>query len=294
MQLAIALPQLGRASSADSIMATARRAEELGYSDLWANDHIGFAPSTEHPSPRMHDPLLCLATAAAVTSRIGLGSHINAAYYPPIWLARALASLDSLSGARLKVAIGVGWQPEEFAAMGSDFTTRGRRTDEIIAILRSAWETGSSAFDGEHYSFPDLRIAPPPPVRSIPVWIAGSSPAALDRAARLGNGYQGLPTRREPVTYGLQTGVSQLPDLVRRLRKRRPDPDDFTISMYTHDWDPAESDADLIRREWHAYEAAGVQHVVAALARRDGAAWLQSLEELANIVGLSSITPSAG
>jgi probable F420-dependent oxidoreductase len=285
MQYAIALPQLGRAASAQSIMDTARLAEQLGYSDVWVNDHIGFAPSTEHPSPRMYDPLSCLALAAAATSRIGLGSHINAAYYPPVYLAKVLASLDSLSGGRVKIAVGVGWQPEEFAAMGSDFSTRGKRTDEIVAILRSCWDTGSSEFAGEHYSFPAVKISPPP-AHTIPVWIAGTTPPALSRAVRLGDGYHGLPTRREPVTYDRQTGVSALPALIRGLREARPDPAEFTVSMYTHDWDPGEFDAAAIARERDFFEEAGVQHVVAALSRRDSASWMQAVEDLARIVKL--------
>lgn len=286
MEFAIALPQLGRAASPQGIMDVARLAEDLGFADVWVNDHVGFAPTTQHPSPRMYDPLLCLAMAAAVTRTIGLGSHINAAYYPPVYLAKLLASLDSLSGGRLKIVIGVGWQPEEFAAMGSDFRTRGRRTNEIISILRSCWQNGTSEFDGEYYHFPDLRIAPPPPLRSIPIWIAGTTKPALDRAVRLGDGYQGLPTRREPVTYDRQTGVSALPELIRNLRRRRPDPLDFRISVYTHDWDPVENDADTIRRERDSFEWAGVQHVVAALARKDGESWLKSVEDLARVLQL--------
>lgn len=284
MEFAVTLPQLGRAASSQSIIDTAKLAEELGYSDVWVNDHVGFAPATEHPSPRMYDPLMCLATAAAVTKSIGLGSHINAAYYPPVYLAKALASLDSLSEGRLKIAIGVGWQPEEFAAMGSDFKTRGRRTDEIVSILRACWENGTSEFHGEFYDLPDLKIAPPPPARRIPIWIAGTTKPALDRAIRLGDGYQGLPTRREPVNYDRQTGVSKLPELIRSLREGRPDPSEFRISMYTHDWDPAESDADTIRREQDSFEQAGVQHVVAALARRDSESWMRSVKDLARIL----------
>lgn len=283
MQYAVALPQLGRAASAESIMATARLAEELGYSDVWVNDHIGFAPSTEHPSPRLYDPLSCLALALAATSRIGLSSHINAAYYPPVYLAKVLASLDSLSGGRIKIAVGAGWQKAEFDAMGSDFHTRGKRTNEIIAVLRSCWENGHCAFAGEFYTFPEVKISPPPAHR-IEVWIAGTTPPACDRATRLGDGYQGLPTRREPVTYDRQTGVSALPALIRSLRAHRPDPSSFRVSMYTHDWDPGESDPDAIRRERDFFEQAGVQHVVAALARRDADSWLRAVEDLARIL----------
>lgn len=284
LQYAVALPQLGRAATPQNLKETARLAEDLGFSDVWVNDHIGFAPTTEHPSPRMYDPFSCLATAAAVTTRIGLGSQITASYYPPVLLAKLLASLDSLSGGRLKVAIGVGWQPEEFAALGSEFHTRGKRTDEVITILRSCWETGSSAFEGEHYRFPDVRIAPPPPNRRIPIWIAGTTGPALDRAIRLGDGFHGLPTRREPLLYDRQTAISAVPAIVRDMRTSRPDPSSFVISVYTHEWDPAEFDADTIRRERDFLDAAGVQHVVAAFGRSDATSWMRSIETLRRIL----------
>jgi probable F420-dependent oxidoreductase len=282
MRYAVALPQLGRAASAESIKQTARLAEELGFSDVWVNDHIGFAPSTEHPSPRMYDPFSMMATAAAVTSTIGIGSQITASYYPPILLAKQLASLDSLSGGRVKIAVGTGWQPEEFAILGSDFGNRGQRTDEIISILRGCWATGNSQHDGEHYSFPKVKIAPPPPNRSIPIWIAGTAQRALDRAVRLGDGYHGLPTRREALP-DKQLPMSRVSETVRELRRRRPD-SMFCISMYTHDWDPFESDADSIRRERDHFEEAGVQHVVAALSRKDARSWMGSVEKLAHML----------
>src|SRR5580658_7060181 len=126
LRVAITLPQLGHAASGPAIRRAAVLAEELGFSDVWVNDHISFPVEQSHPSPYMYDPLLSLTTAAAVTEVIGLGGQVTVAYYPPIWLANALASLDSLSSGRLKVAIGVGWSEGEFAAMGSPFYNRGR------------------------------------------------------------------------------------------------------------------------------------------------------------------------
>jgi probable F420-dependent oxidoreductase len=284
MKYAVALPQLGRAASAQSIKEVARLAEDLGFSDIWVNDHIGFAPSTEHPSPRMFDPFSCMATAAAVTSTIGIGSQVTAAYYPPVLLAKMLSSLDSLSNGRLKIAIGTGWQPEEFAVLGSDYHTRGKRTDEIISILRSCWLSGNTQHEGEHYGFPEVKIAPPPPNRVIPIWVAGTAKPAIDRAARLGDGYHGLPTRREELP-DKQLPVSRVPELVRDLRSRRPDPE-FCISMYTHDWDPGEFGPDAIRRERDFFEEAGVQHVVAAFGRTDVGSWMRSVESLARLLDL--------
>jgi probable F420-dependent oxidoreductase len=276
LRVAITLPQLGHAASGLSIRRAAVLAEELGFSDVWVNDHISFPIGQTHPSPYMYDPLLSLATAAAVTEVIGLGSQITAAHYPPIWLANALASLDSLSEGRLKIAIGVGWSEGEFAALGSNFTDRGRRTDEIITILRSCWEGGVTSSSGEFYSYPPLKILPQP-AHPIPLWPTGYGEAALRRAVANGDGFHGGSNREADAA---------MPDIARRLRKERPDANSFTVSMYTHDWDPAEVDADVIRERHAVYEDAGIQHIVAALSRRDIDGWLRSMETLAGVVGL--------
>jgi probable F420-dependent oxidoreductase len=277
LRVAITLPQLGHAASGPSIRRAAVLAEELGFCDVWVNDHISFPIGQTHPSPYMYDPLLSLATAAAVTEVIGLGGQVTAAYYQPIWLANALASLDSLSEGRLRgVAIGVGWSEGEFAAMGSDFHTRGRRTDEIITILRSCWQGGVTSFAGEFYTYPPLKILPQPAHR-IPLWPSGWGDAALRRAVAMGDGFHG--------GSNLEADAA-MPGMARWLRRERPDPDTFTVSMYTHAWDPAEVGADAIRERRDEYEKAGIQHIVAALSRRDIDSWLRSMEALADILGL--------
>jgi probable F420-dependent oxidoreductase len=277
LRVAITLPQLGHAASGRGIRRAAVLAEVLGFSDVWVNDHISFPIGQTHPSPYMYDPLLSLATAAAVTEVIGIGGQVTAAYYPPIWLANALASLDSLSEGRLNgVAIGVGWSEGEFAAMGSDFHSRGRRTDEIISILRSCWQGGMTSFAGEFYSYPPLKILPQP-AHPIPLWPSGWGDAALRRALALGDGFHGGSNH---------DADAAMPGMARRLREERPDRDTFTVSMYTHAWDPAEVDADVIRERRDEYEDAGIQHVVAALSRRDIEGWLRSMETLAGILGL--------
>ncbi len=277
LRVAITLPQLGHAASGRGIRRAAVLAEALGFSDVWVNDHISFPIGQTHPSPYMYDPLLSLATAAAVTEVIGIGGQVTAAYYPPIWLANALASLDSLSEGRLNgVAIGVGWSEGEFAAMGSDFHSRGRRTDEIISILRSCWQGGVTSFAGEFYSYPPLKILPQPPPPNTR-WPSGWGDAALRRALALGDGFHGGSNH---------DADAAMPGMARRLREERPDRDTFTVSMYTHAWDPAEVDADVIRERRDEYEDAGIQHVVAALSRRDIEGWLRSMETLAGILGL--------
>jgi hypothetical protein len=124
----------------------------------------------------------------------------------------------------------------------------------------------------------------PTPAHEIPIWIAGTTPPAFRRAVALGDGYHGQPTRREGPLYARQTAVRDLPSLVGELRAARPDEASFCISMYTHEWDPAGTSADLIERERDTFEQAGVQHVVAAFHQRDGASWIQSIRSLAEIL----------
>jgi len=275
MDVAVTLPQLGHAASAASIRRAAIQAEELGFSHVWVNDHITFPLGQTHPSPYMYDPLLTLATAAAVTERIGIGGQVTAAYYAPLWLANALASLDSLSDGRLTVAIGVGWSRAEFEALGSTFTDRGRRTDEIIAILRAAWRDQPVEFSGRHYAFDPVRILPPP-AHGIPIWIAGETEPAYRRAVAMGDGFHAGSWVLSP---------DAMRDAVARVRAERPEPE-FVFSVYTHDWDPAKVDPAVIRAEYDAYETAGVQCVVAAPDQRDADAWLASVEALARVVGV--------
>ncbi|MFO7279847.1 MAG: TIGR03619 family F420-dependent LLM class oxidoreductase [Thermoanaerobacterales bacterium] len=275
MRFGIHLPQYGRVAGPDAIARAARHAEELGFDDVWVSDHVVHPADQGYPSPYLYDPLLTLTWAAAATTRVGLGTSVLvASQYHPLWLANATASLDALSGGRLTLGVGVGWSAAEFAALGQDFRTRGRRTDEILEILRICWTTDPSSFHGEHYAFDDMRVLPKP-AHPIDVWIGGGSEPAYRRAKRAGaTGFQliGLKpdTVREPIA---------------RLRRDHPDPATFTISLRTG-WDPQGMDPDEIAREREGFEAAGVQHVVAAPWRTDLDSWLRSMDLLAGILGL--------
>src|SRR3954466_15103282 len=156
MRIGIHLPQYGRAAGPDALSAAARAAEQLGFADVWVSDHVAQPASQGYPSPYLFDPLLTLAWAAAATERIGLGTSVLvAAQYQPLWLANATASLDALSGGRLRLAVGVGWSEAEYQALGQDFHTRGRRTDEILEVLEACWTTDPTTYRGEHYQLDD-------------------------------------------------------------------------------------------------------------------------------------------
>lgn len=273
MKLGIHLPQFGRAAGPESITRAAQLAEALGYADVWVSDHIVQPAAQGYPSPYLIDPFMTLTWAAAATSTIGLGTSVLVApQYHPLWLANATASLDLLSGGRLRLAVGVGWSEGEFDALGQDFHTRGKRTDEILEILRRCWTEDPTSYSGRHYSFDDLRVLPKP-AHPIEIWIGGGSEPAYRRAATSGAaGFQ---------VIGLKPDTIAQP--IRHLRDDHPDADTFTISLRTG-WDPQGMDPAEIADERDAFAAAGVQHVVAAPWRSNLDDWLRSMELLADIV----------
>ena len=274
MRYGIHLPQFGRAASAEAITRAARHAEALGFADVWVSDHVVQPAGQGYPSPYLYDPLMTLSWAAAATERIGLGTSVLiAAQYQPLWLANALATLDVLSGGRLKLGVGVGWSEGEFDALGQDFHTRGRRTDEILDILRACWTTDPTSYEGTYYSFHDMRVLPKP-AHPIEIWIGGGSEPAYRRAATHASGFHLIGLKPDTVA-----------EPIARLRRDHPDPATFVISLRTG-WDPQGMDPSEIAAERDAFEAAGVQYVVAAPWRTDLDAWLESMTQLAHIVGL--------
>jgi probable F420-dependent oxidoreductase len=272
MKVGIHLPQYGRAASPAAITQAAKVAESLGFADLWVSDHVSQPASQNYPSPHLFDPLLTLTWAAAATERIGLGTSVLvAAQYHPVWLANATASLDALSGGRLRLAIGVGWSEAEFVALGQDFHTRGRRTDEILDVLQACWTTDPTSYQGAHYQLDDLRVLPKP-AHPIDLWIGGGSEPAYRRAQRYGTGFQ---------LIGLKPDTIAAP--IARIRQDHPDPASFTISHRTG-WDPLGMDPAEIADEHSGFAEAGVQHMVCAPWRSDAQSWITAMERLAAIV----------
>jgi len=138
------------------------------------------------------DPLDCLAYVAASTSTLLLGTAVLLLpYHHPVVLAKRLATIDLLSRGRMSLlTIGLGVLPGEAAAAGVDFTTRGKRADEAIDVLRLLWDGDENgvSFDGEFFSFTSL-CSFPKPLDRLPIHVGGSSPAAARRAGRRGDGY---------------------------------------------------------------------------------------------------------
>lgn len=185
----------------DLMTQTARHAEKCGFESFYMSEHIVMYPGAElpgyvqfPPDLAVADPLECLAYVAAATSTLLLGTGVLLLpYHHPVVLAKRLATIDVLSRGRMSLlTVGLGVLPGEAAAAGVDFTTRGRRADEAIDVLRLLWggDAAGVSFQGEFFSL-DAACSFPKPHdgRLLPVHVGGSSLAAARRAGRRGDGY---------------------------------------------------------------------------------------------------------
>jgi probable F420-dependent oxidoreductase len=191
--LGFGLPVAGSWATPDTIRRVARRAEELGYASLWTFQRVLHPVDAElEPAHRaVLDPVVALAQAAAHTERIGLGTAtICAPFTAPALLAKAMTSLDVVSGGRLTVGLGSGWLPQEYAAAGVPFERRGARMEEYLRCLQALWTEDPVEFASEFYTVPRSYVGPPPVQRPHPpILLGGTAPQALRRAGRLAQGW---------------------------------------------------------------------------------------------------------
>jgi probable F420-dependent oxidoreductase len=189
----------------DRAIAMAQAAEAAGFESLWCPEHVvvavgenvtPYGGSADGKMDRLWrrggipDPLIWLAFVAGNTRTINLGTNVVIVpEHQPAVLAKSAATLDTLAGGRLLLGIGVGELPEEYAAVGMEFTNRGRRMDESIEAMRALWSEEVASYHGRFVDFESVRCDPSPPRGTIPLHVGGSSPAALRRAAKYGDGY---------------------------------------------------------------------------------------------------------
>jgi probable F420-dependent oxidoreductase len=208
VHLGIILPNFGEDATPEGVRAVAEAAEELGFDSVWATEHIIVGPEAVDPYGRVLDPLVTLGWIAGFTERIGLGTSIVLVpLHHPIHLAKEAATLQLVSGGRLRLGVGMGWHEDEFRFMGVEFRGRGRRADEALRLMKALW-AGEREFHGEHWSFEDATFAPLPE-RAPELWVGGSSEPALRRARELGDVWH--PTR------------ASTPAHVREVKQRFPE-----------------------------------------------------------------------
>jgi probable F420-dependent oxidoreductase len=139
------------------------------------------------------EALVLMAHIAAVTTRIGIGTEVLVLpQRHPTLVAKQISTIDTLSGGRVRLGVGVGWQESEYEALGESFRTRGKRMDEAIGLLRAWWSEERVDFPGPHYPMTAMAMEPKPPQGGkLPIWIGGNSEVALRRAGTLGDGWLG-------------------------------------------------------------------------------------------------------
>ena len=198
MKLAVEFPSVAVREGPAMVMRMAKGIEEIGFDQLDVFDHVvmgydveGRAKSPYPAKMPILEALMMLSYAAAVTERIGLGTEVLVLpQRQPVLVAKQFATLDTLSGGRARLGVGVGWQASEYEALGERFEERGRHMDEAIALVRACWADERIDFDGAHYRAVAMGMEPKPPQgASLPIWIGGNSPAAFRRVGRLGDGW---------------------------------------------------------------------------------------------------------
>ena len=211
VRLGAKVPNSGPLPTDLGIPQMARALEDAGFDSLWVSDHIvmpeaigsryPFAAdgrATWSPATPYIDALVALALIAAATDRASFGTAVLVLpLRHPVIVAKQLASLDAVSGGRLRLGVGAGWLREEFEALAVPFETRGGRLEEWISLLRDCWTGAPPARSGEHYTLPGGTLCLPTPAHVVPILVGGHSKPALRRAGALGDGWLGQQSLNE-------------------------------------------------------------------------------------------------
>jgi probable F420-dependent oxidoreductase len=204
MQFGIMFANTGHGASAEGAKAVVEAAESGGITTAWTVEHVVVPSGYESKYPYdtsgkmaggaedfdLPDPLIWLTWAAAHTTTLRLGTGILiATQRNPVITAKAVATLDHLSGGRLDLGVGVGWLEEEFEALGVPFRARGKRLDEYIDAMRALWTEDKATFHGEFANFDDCVMRPRPVNGTVPIVVGGHTEAAAKRAGRRGDAF---------------------------------------------------------------------------------------------------------
>lgn len=198
MRIGAVFPQTEIGDDPAAIRDYAQAVEGMGYSHILVYDHVLGANTASRPDWRgpynaetpFHEVFVLYGYLAALTQRVELVIGVLVLPQRQTALAaKQAAAVDVLSGGRLRLGVGVGWNAVEYEALNEDFHNRGARCDEQIALMRALWTAPAITFNGRWHTVNDAGIKPLPVQRPIPVWVGGTSEAALQRAGRLGDGW---------------------------------------------------------------------------------------------------------
>jgi probable F420-dependent oxidoreductase len=197
MQIGVVFPQTEIGPDPGAVRAYAQRAEQLGFAHLLAYDHVLGADPAVHQgwsgpydiTTTFHEPLVLFGYLAAITRLELVTGIIILPQRQTALVAKQAAEVDLLTGGRFRLGVGLGWNQVEYEALGKDFSSRGRRSDEQVELMRRLWTEPVVTFHGADEQVTGAGLAPMPVQRPIPVWFGAQSPAAYRRAGRLGDGW---------------------------------------------------------------------------------------------------------
>src|SRR5678815_2345783 len=198
VKLSVEFPSVSYREGPAAVADLARAIERIGYDHIDIFDHVvmgvpieGRARGPYNPGMPILEAFMALAYLAAVTTRVTLGTEVLVLpQRQPALVAKQVSTLDTLSGGRVRLGVGVGWQESEYEALGEDFHTRGARMDEAIRLMRATWTDPQIDFAGPHYTLKAIGMEPKPPQGGrLPIWIGGNSERALRRVGELGDGW---------------------------------------------------------------------------------------------------------
>ncbi|MFM9441101.1 TIGR03619 family F420-dependent LLM class oxidoreductase [Streptomyces acidiscabies] len=257
MKLQVVLPNEAAGADPRQLADLARQAEALGYDTAWLPDHI-LPPGEYGPVyGGVLEPLVTMGWLAAATTRIRFGTSVLVLpLRSPFVVAKQVATLHRLSGGRIALGVGIGWDEREFTAVGADFRSRAARTDEAIALLRHLFRAGRGPFEGRWYGF-ERGVFEPRPDGPVPVMTGGVTDAALRRAARYADVWQGVGL--DPAAFA------------ERLAYLRARTDGRAVSPGTRiDWHGPDSTVGEAVRTAEAFRAAGAEHLAVHFGDPDG------------------------
>jgi probable F420-dependent oxidoreductase len=197
MQVGVVLPQTEIGATADSLRTYAREVEALGYDHVLAYDHVLGADPQVHEGWRgpydidtnFHEPFVLFGFIAGCTSLACISGIVILPQRQTALVAKQAAEVDLLTNGRFRLGIGIGWNAVEYEALGQSFSTRGRRIEEQVDLLRQLWTTRSVTVAGEFDTITGAGLSPMPLQRPIPIWFGATSSPAYRRAGRLADGW---------------------------------------------------------------------------------------------------------
>ncbi|HEX3980915.1 MAG TPA: LLM class F420-dependent oxidoreductase [Acidimicrobiales bacterium] len=197
MQIGVVLPQTELGPDESAVRSYGQGIEELGYRHLLAYDHVVGADPAVHVGwdgpydidTQFHEPYVLFGYLAACTDLELVTGITILPQRPTALVAKQAAEVDLLTGGRFRLGVGIGWNAVEYEALGQDFSSRGRRLEEQVGLLRQLWTARSVTMSGRFDHITGAGLAPPPIQRPIPIWFGGASPRAYRRMGRLADGW---------------------------------------------------------------------------------------------------------